>query len=217
MNKVLVLIFTIMGAGLSASAAMTNDAILGNGDTFACDAFAGSAKVACMPGVSSSYRGRTSFPDQPALIIYSNQVVECRNVGGKRDVICNADVYNGGPGMAPMPPAPVETRKAYSYPDYRCLEGLPSVTNADDMVSNAFIRDRRVVDRCDSSRDLSEIRRMEGRGFSCTIDTTARNQSHAACVENLLSKITSKNTIKNSHRRLLENQYCATQTYNCVR
>jgi hypothetical protein len=212
-------VFLVFASGFAASA-MTNDAILGAGDSFACDAFARGAKVACMPNVNSNYHGRTSFPSQPALIISNYQVVDCMTVGGDRDVICAPNTPpppSYPPTYPPAPPIPVETRRAYTTPDFNCLQNLPTVNDADDLVSNAFLPSSRLVDRCEPSRDLREIRRMESYGFRCTIDTTAFNQSDAMCVENLLSKVVNKSTIKGSHRRRLESEFCATKTYNCVR
>lgn len=222
-NKAITLVL-IMGASLTTLAS-TNDAILGQGDSFACDSFSRNAKVACMPNVQSNYFGRTSFPSQPALVINTYQVVECSSVGGNRDVICNTNPpappsYPPGPGYPPgpsyPPPAP-ESRRAFSYPDMNCLNNLPGVNDADQMVSNSFFRSRKLVDTCDSSRDLTEIRQFENRGFRCTVETLATNQSDATCVQNILAKIANKASIKGSHRRILESDSCATKTYNCVR
>lgn len=216
----------VMAVGASALAIGTNDAILGQGDTFGCDSFSRDAKVACMPNVTSSYRDTVSFPSQPALILNAYQVVECRSLGADRDVICaaQAPIPPWGPGPSYPPPAPgqplpqpIETRRAFAMPDLFCLQNLPPVANADDMVSNAFLPNIKLVDRCESSRDRGQIRQMESRGFRCTEDTLATNQSDSACVANLLEKITNKSTIKGSHRRRLETVFCASKTFNCVR
>jgi len=214
MKKILGLIM-ILSVGITAHA-MTNDAILGAGDSFACDAFARNAKVACMPNVNSFYHGRVSFPSQPALIISNFQVVDCSTVGGDRDVICNGSTPP--PFNPPInPPMPVETRRAYTTPDFGCLSRLPTVNDADQLVSNAFLPSSRLVDSCEPSRDLSQIRDLERFGFRCSVDSTAINQSDSTCVQNLLTKVTNQSTIKGSHRRRLESEFCATKTYNCVR
>jgi hypothetical protein len=207
-------LFLVLAVGATA-AASTNDAILGAGDSFACDVFARSAKVACMPNVNSNYRGRVSFPSQPALIISNYQVVDCATVGGDRDVICSPAAQP--PMYPPTNPIPVETRRAYTMPNMGCLRNLPTVNDADQLVSNAFLPSSRLVDSCEPSRDLSQLRDLERYGFRCTIDSTALNQSDAMCVQNLLDKVINKSTIKGSHRRRLESEFCATKTYNCVR
>lgn len=231
--KSLKVMFVVLSIGMTASAS-TNDAILGNGDSFACDIFARSAKVACLPNVNSNYRGRVSFPSQPALILNPFQVIECQMLGGDRDVICNGNSgpippgpgFPGGPGFPPgpggpgFPPPPPEVRYATTYPDYNCLASLPTAVNADDMVSNAFIPSRnRIVDRCETSRDLSEQRRLNSMGFRCdpTPDFTVKGQSNLQCVDSIIAKISAQATVKGSHRSRLQNEYCSTLAFKCTR
>jgi hypothetical protein len=216
------LTFSLFCLSAPAFAIGANDAILGNGDTFACDTFARSAKVACMPGVNSNYRGRTSFPTQGPLVIGAFQVIECSSAGGDRDVVCSTsagDISPGpGPGPGPgFPPSMPETRKAYTDPDFRCLRNLEDVDHADNLVSDAFFPSPKKVDRCENDRDASDVRRLERRGFTCVIDSLARNESNQRCVDDLLSKIRNKNSIKGGHRRRLETVYCAQQTFDCTR
>lgn len=219
--KKMMTVILVLSASLSASAAFTNDAILGPNDTFACDSFASNAKVVCIPNTQSSYNGRTSFPSAPPIILAPYQVIECRNVGGQRDVICNSGIMPGGPmgpGGPQMPPQQI-VRAASGYPDYNCLATLPQANNADDMVSNAFIPStNRIIDRCEQNRDLHEVRDMQSRGFSCVVDTLAtNNQGNLSCVQGILSKITNQATIKGSHRDRIAREYCATKTYKCTR
>lgn len=222
MKKMLIAL-VVLSAGLSASAAFTNDAILGPSDTFACDSFASNSKVACMPNTQSNYNQRTSFPSGPAVILAPYQVIACRDIGGSRDVICNSGIMPGGPigpgpGGQPIPP-PQIVRSAFGYPDYNCLATLPSANSADEMVSNAFIPStNRIVDRCEQNRDLREVRDMQSRGFNCVVDPTAsNNQGNLSCVQGIIAKITNQGTVKGSHRDRLAREYCATKTYKCTR
>lgn len=215
----------ILSAGLSASAAFTNDAILGPNDTFACDSFASNTKVACMPNTQSNYNQRASFPSGPAIIIAPYQVINCRDISGSRDIICNAGIMPGGP-IGPGPgqpgqfqPPPPPPRFAFGYPDYNCLNSLPSVNNADDMASNGIVpATNRVADRCEQNRDLREVRDLQNKGYQCTVDTLAsNNQGNLACAQSLASKVINQGTLKGSHRARFEREYCATKTYKCVR
>lgn len=218
MKKILVYTLVALSVSLTASAG-GQDAILGSNDSFGCDSFSRDAKVACMPNIFSNYRGRVSFPSGPAIILNAYQVIDCRAAGGDRDVICNA---NGGPGgpLVPGPsnPPPLEVRRVVAFPDLNCLSQLPQVTTADEMVSNGVVRGRRMVDRCELSRDLGQIRDMERRGFKCEISKSqTNNQTQPGCAENILSKVISQTTVKGSHRRILESEYCATKAYDCTR
>ena len=220
--KKMLTVLLVLSAGVSASAAFTNDAILGPNDTFACDSFASNTKVACMPNTQSNYNQRTSFPSGPAIFIAPYQVVECRNVGGNRDVICNSGIMPGGPigpGPGQFQPPPPPPRFAFGYPDYNCLMNLPSVANADEMASNGIVpATNRVADRCEQNRDLREVRILQNQGYACTVDTlAANNQGNFACAQSLASKVINQGTLKGSHRSRFEREYCATKTYKCVR
>ncbi len=221
-RSIAVITLAVVSLGSYAGATTTNDAVLGDRDSFECDAFSRDAKVACLPGVRSNYNDRSSFAKN--IVIRANEVVECSQVASYReDVVVTCDArYGVGGGGGYLPPVepviPVIERAAFTYPDFECLKNLPSVREADDMVSNGFFRSNRVVDRCDSAREKSELRKLERRGFTCSIDATSRRtESEPACVEDLLSKIQQKHTIKGSHKRLLRDNYCGTRKYKCVK
>jgi hypothetical protein len=194
------------------------DAILGDNDSFACDAFSRDAVVACIPGVRSNYRGRVSFPRVSPVYLGAYQVHTCSQIFEDHDVICGNNQGPGpGPGPGPIPPRPVETRRVELEPAYRCLDRLPNVDHADKLVSDAFFPKSALVDTCENDRDREPVRRVEYRGFTCAVDTAATGQSDRSCVDRLLQKVNNPATIKGGHRRRLADVYCAGKVYTCTR